>query len=232
VTKTPTLTPTPTNTVTPTVTKTPTNTVTPTITKTPTITPTITPTTIYSTFYVKTCESCSGSFPPDGFMVLPSSLPIGTTILATNGGCYFISSTLTGPVTLFWSSNSYSECNECLSSNPCLTPTPTPTMTMTPTNTITPTNTKTPTPTKTRTPTPTRTPGTIYLAVSCCDPSVQKYVLLPSAGLGSRRVLIGGVCYQTVAQASGTPFFIGTLLAISVTNCTQCTLLYPCPGPK
>jgi hypothetical protein len=72
----------------------------------------------------------------------------------------------------------------------------------------------------------------MYLAVSCCNPAVQKYVLLPSAGLGSRRVLIGGVCYETVAPASGSPFFIGTLLAISVTNCTQCTLLYPCPPPK
>jgi carbohydrate-binding DOMON domain-containing protein len=140
----------------------------------------------------------------------------------------------TGTTTLTWISNLgvFASCVSCNSYAGCPTPTPTPTKTATPAMTMTPTKTKTPTPTKTRTPTPTRTPGTMYLAVSCCNPSVQKYVLLPSAGLGSRRVLIGGVCYQTVAQASGTPFFIGTLLAISVTNCTQCTLLYPCPGPK
>jgi hypothetical protein len=167
-------------------------------------------------------------------MSLPSTTTIGSSVLATNGGCYMVMSMTVGSITLFWNSLSgtFIDCSSCTSANPCVTPTPTPTKTATPTMTMTPTKTKTPTPTKTRTPTPTRTPGTMYLAVSCCNPSVQKYVLLPSAGLGSRRVLIGGVCYQTVAQASGTPFFIGTLLAISVTNCTQCTLLYPCPGPK
>jgi hypothetical protein len=155
-------------------------------------------------------------------MSLPSSFTIGTVINATNGGCYFITSTLSGSITLFWTSNSYSDCGTCLSSNPCPTPTPTPTMTITPTRTVTPTLTPTKTLTPTRTVTPTRTPGTVYLANSCCIPGLQKYVILPSAGLGSRLVLIGGQCYQTVAQTSGSPLNVGTLLPIG-TTCVSCT---------
>jgi hypothetical protein len=162
-------------------------------------------------------------------MSLPSSFSINTVITATNGGCYFLSSTFSGPVTLFWNSNTYSDCNACTASNPCLTPTPTQTMTMTPTMTVTPTKTKTPTPTKTKTPTPTRTPGTVYLANSCCIPGLQKYVILPSAGLGPRLVLIGGQCYQTIAQTSGTPLNVGTLLPIS-TTCSSCISTYGCDG--
>jgi hypothetical protein len=162
-------------------------------------------------------------------MSLPSSFSINTVITATNGGCYFLSSTLSGPVTLFWNSNTYSDCNACTTSNPCLTPTPTQTMTMTPTMTVTPTKTKTPTPTKTKTPTPTRTPGTIYLATSCCIPGLQKYVILPSSGLGPRLVLIGGQCYQTVSQTSGSPSVVGTLLPIGAT-CSSCITSNPCSG--
>jgi hypothetical protein len=102
-------------------------------------------------------------------------------------------------------------------------------MTITPTMTVTPTKTKTPTPTKTKTPTPTRTPGTVYLANSCCIPGLQKYVILPSAGLGPRLVLIGGQCYQTIAQTSGTPLNVGTLLPIS-TTCSSCISTYGCDG--
>jgi hypothetical protein len=100
---------------------------------------------------------------------------------------------------------------------------------MTPTMTVTPTKTKTPTPTNTKTPTPTRTPGTIYLANSCCVPGLQKYVILPSAGLGVRLVLIGGQCYQTVAQTSGSPAVVGTLLPIG-TTCSSCITSNPCSG--
>jgi hypothetical protein len=102
-------------------------------------------------------------------------------------------------------------------------------MTMTPTTTITPTVTKTSTPTKTKTPTPTPTSGTVYLATSCCVPGLQKYVILPSAGLGPRLVLIGGQCYQTVSQTSGTPLNVGTLLPVG-TTCSSCIASHSCTG--
>jgi hypothetical protein len=215
----------------------PTPTITPTMNPTPTITPTmnptptITPTTPKSVFYVAPC--CPGL--PDEFMELPTSFVslIGSLIVAgTNGNCYNVISQIVAIPTTTWDNGPiFDSCSKCYFTHPCPTPTPTPT-TIPPTPTITPTMNPTPTMYPTPTRTPTRTPGTMYLAVSCCNSAIQKYVLLPSAGLGSRRVLISGVCYQTVAQANGTPFFIGTLLPISVTNCTQCTLLYPCPGPK
>jgi hypothetical protein len=233
----PCVTPTPTRTVTPTLTRTPsitptitpTRTVTPTRTPTRTIMPTITPTPIYKPYYVKSCNTCNGLYPSDGFMPLPSSLPIGSVILATNGGCYQLMSYNTGTTTLTWISNLgvFASCVSCNSYAGCPTPTPTPTKTKTPTPTITPTKTKTPTPTKTKTPTPTRTPGTIYLANSCCTPGLQKYVLLPSAGLGPRIVLINGSCYQTVAQTSGSPVVVGTLLPIGAT-CSGCISANPC----
>jgi hypothetical protein len=164
-------------------------------------------------------------------MVLPDSFSIGSSILATNGGCYFISSQTTGVISLTWNSfaGQYDNCVICVSSNPCPTPTPTPTNTKTQTPTLTPTKTQTPTLTPTKTPTPTPTSGTVYLANSCCIPGLQKYVILPSAGLGPRLVLIGGQCYQTVAQTSGTPLNVGTLLPIG-TDCSSCISTYNCEG--
>ena len=227
ITRTPTITPT--NTITPTITRTPT--ITPTKTLTPTITPTITPTTNYVTFYLKSCDNCSFTLLNDGFMSLPSTTTIGSSVLATNGGCYMVMSMTVGTITLFWNSlgGSFSDCSSCTSANPCVTPTPTPTKTATPTMTMTPTKTKTPTPTKTKTPTPTPTSGTVYLANSCCIPGLQKYVILPSPGLGPRLILIGGQCYQTVAQTSGTPLNVGTLLPIG-TTCSSCISTYGCEG--
>jgi hypothetical protein len=161
-------------------------------------------------------------------MDLPASSPIGTTILATNGGCYFISSTLTGPVTLFWSSNNYTNCSECISSNPCPTPTPTPTRTPTKTPTLTPTNTKTPTPTKTKTPTPTTTPGFVYLVNSCCIVGVSRFVILPTSGLlPGRRITSGFQCWTIVSQTSGSPLFVGAVLSIG-TSCGSCQTTFPC----
>jgi hypothetical protein len=107
-----------------------------------------------------------------------------------------------------------------------LSPTPTPTLTKTPT--LTPTLTKTPTPTltKTPTPTPTRTPGVVYVAVSCCDPLIQKFVILPSAVI-NQIVLVGGQCYRVVNTFNGTPSFVGTLLPVG-TTCNSCMATYGC----
>jgi len=180
-------------------------------------------------FYVAPC--CP--YLPDEFMILPTSFIslIGNiTVSDINGNCYNVISQLSATPTVIWdNSSTYTDCTKCFVDHPCVTPTPTPTPTITPTMTVTPTKTKTPTPTKTKTPTPTRTPGTIYLATSCCIPGLQKYVILPSAGLGSRIVTIGGQCYQTVAQTSGSPVFVGTLLPISAT-CSSCISSNPCEG--
>jgi hypothetical protein len=165
-------------------------------------------------------------------MDLPVSYPIGTVIKATNGGCYFIDSLISGTITLTWNSGSgtFFDCDACNASVVCPTPTRTPQSTPASTPASTPTRTPTPTPTKTKTPTPTPTSGTIYLANSCCTSGVTKYVILPSAGLGSRRILIGGECYETISQTSGTPLYVGTLLSPSVTSCAQCNLIYSCPS--
>jgi hypothetical protein len=223
---TPTLTPTKTKTPTPTLTPTKTKTPTPTKTKTPTPTPTL----VYTTFYVKLC-SCTGTYPSDGFMILPASFSIGSSILATNGGCYNIESQTPGVITLTWNSipGQYGNCGLCVTANPCPTPTMTPTSTLTPTMTQTQTQTKTPTltPTKTRTPTPTS--GFIYLVESCCTPGITKFAILPSSGLGSRRLLIGNECFTTIGQFNGSPVYVGTLLPLSITNCAQCLLSYRCP---
>jgi hypothetical protein len=161
-------------------------------------------------------------------MLLPSISVIGNIILATNGGCYTIQSLTTGPITLYWNSagGSFSNCTDCLGSNPCPTPTPTPTPTMTPTMTVTPTRTVTPTITKTKTPTPTRTPGTVYLATSCCDPAVTKYVILPSA-VPNQIVLVNSQCYKVVNPFNGSPAVIGTLSPFG-TSCGGCQSTYPC----
>ena len=109
---------------------------------------------------------------------------------------------------------------------PGLSPTPTPTVTRT--QTVTPTNrpTNTPTNTLTPTPTPTRTPGVVYVAVSCCDPLVQKFVILPSAVL-NQIVLVGGQCYRVINVFNGTPSFVGTLLPVG-TTCNSCMATYGC----
>ena len=126
----------------------------------------------------------------------------------------------------------------CVECDVVVTPTPTPTnpkLTPTPTQTPTSTNppptpklTKTPTPTltKTPTPTPTRTPGVVYVAVSCCDPLIQKFVILPSAVI-NQIVLVGGQCYRVVNTFNGTPSFVGTLLPVG-TTCNSCMATYGC----
>jgi hypothetical protein len=123
--------------------------------------------------------------------------------------------------------------------SPTPTETPTPTPTPTPSTTLDLTATPTPTPTTTfgLTPTPTLTPtrtmtptpssGTMYLATSCCS-EPDTYVILPSDGLTGRFVLIGGQCYELLAERVGSPVYVGSLLGTDITDCAECTATYFC----
>jgi hypothetical protein len=110
---------------------------------------------------------------------------------------------------------------------PTVTPTITPTITssMTPTPTVT--TTLTPTPTLTTTPTPTPSGGIQYRAESCCS-APDVYVVMSGSGLTGRLILVGGQCYELVAEQILGPAYIGTLLDVSIASCSDCIAIHFC----
>ena len=120
-------------------------------TPTPTMTMTPTPTKPLAWYCARPCPSAleqsnpllSEELPPLGFscwaspayrkIALPSGLPMGTTIKATDGFCYYLTERenpeyTMGPKLTQQGTSTYINCDEC---NPAPTPTPTPTMTPT-----------------------------------------------------------------------------------------------------